>query len=109
MTKANGALRAALCGTALLAASSIAHPQDKQPYKIFLSMSYVGNDWQAEAQNMVTAMAKAHSDKVNLQIQVAGPSPVRRCGRVVGAGRGPKPDAVCNPFGVTRRPCACRS
>jgi ribose transport system substrate-binding protein len=42
-------------------------------YKIFLSMSYVGNDWQAEAQNMVSAMAKAHADKVDLQIQIAGP------------------------------------
>ena len=25
--------------------------------KVFLSMSYVGNDWQAEASNMVKAMA----------------------------------------------------
>jgi ribose transport system substrate-binding protein len=42
-------------------------------YKIYLSMSYVGNDWQAEAQNMVSAMAKAHADEVDLQIQVSGP------------------------------------
>jgi ribose transport system substrate-binding protein len=42
-------------------------------YKVFLSMSYVGNDWQAEARNMVVAMAKAHADEVDLQIQVAGP------------------------------------
>ena len=26
-------------------------------YKIFLSMSYIGNDWQAEAANMIKAMA----------------------------------------------------
>ena len=26
-------------------------------FKIFLSMSYIGNDWQAEAANMVKAMA----------------------------------------------------
>lgn len=73
MMRVKRALGAALCGTAILAASGIAHAQDKEPYKVFLSMSYVGNDWQAEAQNMVTAMAKAHSDKVDLQIQVAGP------------------------------------
>ena len=44
--------------------------------KVFLSMSYVGNDWQAEASNMVKAMA-AHpslADKIDLQVQVAGPN-----------------------------------
>ncbi len=49
-------------------------------HKIFLSMSYIGNDWQAEAANMVKAMA-AHSsmaDKVDLQIQVAGPNAQRQ-------------------------------
>lgn len=65
----------------LLASAAVAAPMalgsalaaDAEHHKIFLSMSYVGNDWQAEAQNMVTAMARAHSDKVDLQIQVAGP------------------------------------
>src|SRR5262245_36886550 len=49
-------------------------------FKIFLSMSYIGNDWQAEAANMVKAMA-AHSsmaDKVDLQVQVAGPNAQRQ-------------------------------
>ncbi len=73
MTKTNGARRAAICCAALVACAGIAHAQEDKPHKIFLSMSYVGNDWQAEAQNMVTAMAKAHSDEVDLQIQVAGP------------------------------------
>jgi ribose transport system substrate-binding protein len=41
--------------------------------QVYLSMSYVGNDWQAEAQNMVSAMAKYYSDEVDLKIQVAGP------------------------------------
>lgn len=43
-------------------------------YKIYLSMSYVGNDWQTEAENMVKAMANtpALKDKVDLQVQVAG-------------------------------------
>ncbi len=43
-------------------------------YKIYLSMSYVGNDWQTEAANMVKAMAQtpALKDKVDLEVQVAG-------------------------------------
>jgi ribose transport system substrate-binding protein len=38
-------------------------------------MSYVGNDWQAEAANDVKALAasKAYRDKVDLRVQVAGP------------------------------------
>src|SRR4249919_1801030 len=49
-------------------------------HKIFLSMSYIGNDWQAEAANMVKAMAahKDFKDKVDLQIQVAGPNAQRQ-------------------------------
>src|SRR5215212_5788162 len=49
-------------------------------HKIFLSMSYIGNDWQAEAANMVKAMAahKAMVDKVDLQVQVAGPNAQRQ-------------------------------
>src|ERR1700692_1578940 len=49
-------------------------------YKIFLSMSYIGNDWQAEAANMVKAMAahKSMADKVDLQVQVAGPNAQRQ-------------------------------
>jgi hypothetical protein len=49
-------------------------------YKIFLSMSYIGNDWQAEAANMVKAMAasKDMADKVDLQVQVAGPNAQRQ-------------------------------
>jgi ribose transport system substrate-binding protein len=43
-------------------------------------MSFIGNDWQAEAANMVKAMAshKDLRDKVDLQIQVAGPSAQRQ-------------------------------
>jgi ribose transport system substrate-binding protein len=52
----------------------------QQKYKIFLSMSYIGNDWQAEAANMVKAMAasKDYRDKVNLEVQVAGPNAQRQ-------------------------------
>lgn len=63
---------ATLLATNSLVASA-AHADEAKKYKVFLSMSYVGNDWQAEAQNMVVAMAKAHADKVDLQIQVSGP------------------------------------
>lgn len=62
---------ASLLAAGFVAATS-ANAADKK-YKVFLSMSYVGNDWQAEAQNMVSAMAKANADKVDLQIQVSGP------------------------------------
>src|SRR6516164_8903339 len=43
-------------------------------FKIFLSMSYTGNDWQSENANMLQAMAKTktYRDKVDLQVQVAG-------------------------------------
>lgn len=49
-------------------------------YKIFLSMSFIGNDWQAEAANMIKAMAasKDYRDKVDLKVQVAGPNATRQ-------------------------------
>ncbi|WP_322100098.1 sugar ABC transporter substrate-binding protein [Geminicoccus harenae] len=51
-----------------------------EKHKIFLSMSYIGNDWQAEAANMIKAMAAHPSmrDKVDLQVQVAGPNAQRQ-------------------------------
>lgn len=49
-------------------------------FKIYLSMSYIGNDWQAEAENEIKAMAasKEMRDKVDLEIQVAGPNAQRQ-------------------------------
>ena len=49
-------------------------------FKIFLSMSYIGNDWQAEAENMIKAMAasREYADKVDLKVQVAGPDAQRQ-------------------------------
>ncbi|MGE3830340.1 MAG: sugar ABC transporter substrate-binding protein [Parvibaculaceae bacterium] len=49
-------------------------------FKIFLSMSYIGNDWQAEAANMIKAMAASstYRDKVDLRVQVAGPNAQRQ-------------------------------
>ncbi len=54
--------------------------QAADKYKIFLSMSYIGNDWQAEAANMIKALAssKDYADKVDLQIQVAGTNAQRQ-------------------------------
>lgn len=51
-----------------------------EKYKIYLSMSFIGNDWQAEAANMVKAMAahKSLADRVDLQVQVAGPNAQRQ-------------------------------
>src|SRR6516225_5565928 len=64
---------------AVLGLASGAEAADRK-FKIFLSMSYIGNDWQAEAANMVKAMAahKDFADKVDLQVQVAGPNAQRQ-------------------------------
>ena len=44
-------------------------------YKIALSMSYIGNDWQGVTRNILLAVAKLHyKDKVNVDVFVAGPS-----------------------------------
>ncbi|MCB1489769.1 MAG: substrate-binding domain-containing protein, partial [Bauldia sp.] len=76
-TIGTAAVAALLLGGAALTGTS-AQAQDK--YKIFLSMSYIGNDWQAEAANMVKAMAASPelADKVDLQVQVAGPNAQRQ-------------------------------
>ena len=62
----------------LIASGTAADAAEK--HKVFLSMSYIGNDWQAEAANMVKAMAahKSLADKVDLQVQVAGPNAQRQ-------------------------------
>lgn len=72
---ARGAACLLALGAAFVAATGVAHAQDKK-HKIFLSMSYIGNDWQAEAANMLKAMAahKSMANKVDLQVQVAGPN-----------------------------------
>ena len=62
----------------VMAQAGSADAADK--FKVFLSMSYIGNDWQAEAANMVKAMAahKDFADKIDLQVQVAGPNAQRQ-------------------------------
>jgi len=71
------ALLAGMAASALCVGTAA---QAQEKFKIFLSMSFIGNDWQAEAANMVKAMA-AHpsmADKVDLQVQVAGPNAQRQ-------------------------------
>jgi ribose transport system substrate-binding protein len=71
MHQAGRLLLAAACVSALAVPGS-ASAAGK--YKVFLSMSYVGNDWQTEAANMVKAMSQTPElrDKVDLEVQVAG-------------------------------------
>jgi len=73
-----GLVTAFALSAGLLTHSGAATAADK--FKIFLSMSFIGNDWQAEAANMVKAMASHSSmiDKVDLQVQVAGPNAQRQ-------------------------------
>lgn len=78
-----GKSAAALMGASLIAAGCLGGVESaaaKDKYKIYLSMSYIGNDWQGEAANMVKAMAasKDMTDKVDLQVQVAGPNAQRQ-------------------------------
>ena len=74
-----GALATAICASAvafLLVGPHSGSADTAKKYKIFLSMSYTGNDWQAENANMLQAMAKTkkYRDLVDLQVQVAGAS-----------------------------------
>ena len=62
---------AVAAGAAASVVSSAAAADGKFP--VYLSMSYVGNGWQSQATNMISAMAKYYSDKIDLHIQVAGP------------------------------------
>src|ERR1700754_1354344 len=70
-------LAAGAIALGVMAQAGAAHAEK---FKVFLSMSYIGNDWQAEAANMVKAMAahKDFADKIDLQVQVAGPNAQRQ-------------------------------
>jgi ribose transport system substrate-binding protein len=80
-TPVTKAISAIVAGAAMsLAVQSTPAVAQQEKHKIFLSMSYIGNDWQAEAANMVKAMAahKSMRDKVDLQVQVSGPNAQRQ-------------------------------
>jgi ribose transport system substrate-binding protein len=70
----------AAIGLAALATIATPSPAAAKKFKIFLSMSYIGNDWQAEAENEIRALAASSSfkDKIDLRIQVAGPNAQRQ-------------------------------
>ncbi|MBX6321774.1 MAG: ABC transporter substrate-binding protein, partial [Rhodospirillaceae bacterium] len=74
------ALVGGLCAAAIGGLAAPPQATAAEKFKIYLSMSYIGNDWQAEAANMVKAMAahKSMRDKVDLTIQVAGPNAQRQ-------------------------------
>jgi ribose transport system substrate-binding protein len=81
MGRAGKLLSSLLAASCIAGAAGWAHQADAaEKHKIFLSMSYIGNDWQAEAANMVKAMALHPSmrDKVDLQVQVSGPNAQRQ-------------------------------
>ncbi|MCC6205841.1 MAG: ABC transporter substrate-binding protein [Hyphomicrobiales bacterium] len=86
------------CG---LGMGSIAEAAEK--HKIFLSMSYIGNDWQAEAANMIKAMAahKDFADKVDLQVQVAGPNAQRQIQQINAMVQGGADAIVVYPISPT--------
>ena len=71
---------AAACLAAGMGLVSASAGAQAEKFKIFLSMSYIGNDWQAEAANMLKAMAASstYKDKVDLEVQVAGPNAQRQ-------------------------------
>jgi len=65
--------------TGLMGALPAAQAQTEKA-KVFLSMSYTGNEWQSQASNMIKAMA-AHpsmANKIELQVQVAGTNAQRQ-------------------------------
>lgn len=81
MRKLTRIVASAALGALTLAGAGLVHQAEAQEkHKIFLSMSFIGNDWQAEAANMVKAMAAHESlaDKVDLKVQVAGPNAQRQ-------------------------------
>jgi ribose transport system substrate-binding protein len=65
---------------ALACAAMAAQPALAKKYNVYLSMSYVGNDWQQQASNMANALAQSKDmkDKINFSVQIAGPSAQRQ-------------------------------
>jgi ribose transport system substrate-binding protein len=97
--RAVGAAVAATCLAATTAAcGSSSDPQGgsasggaKEPYKVALSMSYSGNDWQTIAANLIKAQAKTgdYAGRVELKEDVAGtavPDQIRTIQNEVAAG-----------------------
>jgi len=77
---------AALIGGAALGSSAASAKTKDGKYLVYYSMSYVGNAWQAEAKNAVTAMSKtaAYRDKVELRVQASGANAQRQIEQING-------------------------
>jgi ribose transport system substrate-binding protein len=69
-----------LCGIRGASATGTDKPHAQKVYQIDLSMSYVGNDWQQEAENLVKAMALTapYNKIVKLKVYIAGTSATRQ-------------------------------
>jgi ribose transport system substrate-binding protein len=69
-----GVCAVALAAVASLAISAGGALAKGPPYKVYLSLSYTGNDWQSEAENMIRALATSDrmKDKVKLEVEVSG-------------------------------------
>ncbi|MBG0511014.1 ABC transporter substrate-binding protein [Agrobacterium sp. MOPV5] len=73
MKKSLAVVAGLLCTLGLGVVDATAKSSDGK-WKIYLSMSYVGNDWQTESGNIVKAMASSKDlkDKLDFEVQVAG-------------------------------------
>jgi ribose transport system substrate-binding protein len=72
-TAAIGAVAGALGLSAFLAGPG-SEAQEQEKFKVFLSMSWIGNDWQTAAMNMITALAqhRNYRDYVDFSVQASG-------------------------------------
>lgn len=54
--------------------------QAEEKLKVFLSMSWIGNDWQTSAMNMITALSrhKDYADKMDFSVQASGDNAQRQ-------------------------------
>jgi ribose transport system substrate-binding protein len=61
-------------GLGALFAGPGADAQEAEKFKVFLSMSWIGNDWQTGAMNMITALAqhRNYRDHVDFSVQASG-------------------------------------
>jgi len=64
----------AACGSSTPAKSGTNGGNHSGPWKVALSLSYTGNDWQNEAANLVKAQAQTapYDKNVNLRVDIAG-------------------------------------
>ncbi len=71
MLVAAGAIAAV---AASVGAANVASAQDGEKFKVYLSMSYIGNNWQSEAMNMQLALVKTepYASLIDFKVQASG-------------------------------------